>query len=335
MSQATSPNTRNSSGSVTPRRRSDEFAPTDEFATLAATTPILLRLPDLHPSENGATRSEPVASLPPHAADPMASDTEVTTSAAPASATQSAAANPLLSDDQNSWGESPDDSDAANGKSSPPITATWETISGAESTIGQQESSPPTSSPETLRIPVSELRVPVASSVPQVPTTDAGAAAGVEPSSTNSDESLIESSVESTVESTVDAKGLPWESNSEVVVGNWTELGGKLFVGLLSTLLVVVLAMDPVASDGDVEKTETAPGGLRMLPSSSDINSDPYVTTASGQMPADPMDGPADTFTIRPLRPSVATPTSTPSNADDSNVRVGQPTEQFNDTIYR
>ena len=219
---------------------------------------------------------------------------------------------------------------------------------------------------QNLRIPVSELTASLAAR-----ETATGGVGSTPDETPNTRESEVVQGA------AADTEELPWDSGNEVVVGNWTELGGRIFVDLLSTLLIVTLAwsiwhgdepkpnikdpvlgadaspeieaddadeqsriatslaMDPVADQNDSTNVGI-PGGLQMKPSR-DVNADPYVTTASGQMPADPSDdlGQIDTFTIRTLRPSAEGPNFPGSNANTPNARVGQPTEQFNDSIYR
>jgi hypothetical protein len=61
---------------------------------------------------------------------------------------------------------------------------------------------------------------------------------------------------------------------------------------------------------------------------------DPYVTAASGALPANTADAHQDNaFTIHTLRP--AADTASNYNQSSPSVRLGQPTEYPNDSFYR
>jgi hypothetical protein len=107
MSQVDSPNSQSRSGSVTPRRRGDEHAQSDELATLAATAPILLQLPDLHPNQNAVTYAESTWGV---------------------DSLNSGAGESVAETGQNNLPATPPAADR-------PVAATWEALAIAEQTI--------------------------------------------------------------------------------------------------------------------------------------------------------------------------------------------------------
>lgn len=267
--------------------------------------------------------------------------------------------------------------DPAEGTASTISIPTWP-IRGRQESAGPINDRPTSATPASTTVAMTTTDVATSTDVattqalatPALATPDTGVESAENSEGTSHDESSTDGF------STADT--LPWQRESESspsgVIADWTQFGGRLFVGLLSTLLVAALAWsiwggeeaapevtDPlsnpvVADEGDQEQGEidgsstasdvgtslamepvaeqdaasTPPlGGLQATPV---VNADPYVTTASGVIPAEPADEDIDTFTIRTLRPSK---TNTQEDFHSRDVRVGQPTEQYNDSIYR
>lgn len=160
------------------------------------------------------------------------------------------------------------------------------------------------------------------------------------------------------------------DSTTKEVPADWTEMGGRIFVGLLSILLGVAITWSAVNRDetepniddrlnGSKAEVETPPtpeelkvtpslamepfvetrtvgiGGIEQTADRIGTSTiDPYVTAASGALPANTADAHQDNaFTIHTLRP--AADTASNYNQSSPSVRLGQPTEYPNDSFYR
>jgi hypothetical protein len=368
MSQTTT-GTRVRSGSVTPRRRGDELAPRDEFAALVAMTPILLQLPDLHPNEGASPQSEYFASSPivdtsaPVLPETDRPETDLAGATSGLSGPSIRVGGSSAGMSEGTWTVTENLEQAVKRDSSlaapvnAPVSESWSDETkypentGVENTGAENTGAENTGDENTGVENTGAENTGAENTGAENTGAENTGAENTGAENARAENIGVASSGSESESETADS--LPWET-TETVVGHWTEMGGRIFVGLLSILLVVTLTWS-IISDGEQENdipdplsnTEAAdvsePGpaaeintSLSMQPvdgAASRAEGVSYVTTASGEMPAAPIeDGSLDSFTIRTLRPS-ADRTNLPT--EPPSYRVGQPMEYSNDSINR
>jgi len=197
-----------------------------------------------------------------------------------------------------------------------------------------------------------------------VPANPVGPEVNDSPLPAGSSESMEQSELDTDIDDTID-------SDPQVVRGDWSQMGGRIFVGLLSILVVVAIASS-VFQGGETKPNVDDPlhqtrmkAEVEEDPASNDTNvkpslvmepfvarateivgveqtaeriatstTDPYVKAVSGELPVEATDDlQGSDFVTHTLRP--AADPATKFNQSYPSVRLGQPTEYPNDSFYR